>query len=139
MWRLDVERASVLIFEPDGRVRGPELFAAIAQGLARRDGLLGLVIRARELPGREIGASLVRHTRFVWAHRSNIDRVALATDSPLFGPGLGLAELVIGAELKLFAFVAVERAIRWCARPVTAALHVQLATAPGSLPQAART
>ena len=110
---------SVLVFEPEQDLRDADfeaLVAAVGGWLDARGELPGLVIHARVLPGwHELGC-VVRHVRFVRGHRNRIHRIALATNTPLLGVGIRLAEILVAAEVKQFVHGALDRAVRWAAR-----------------------
>lgn len=109
---------SVLVFEPEQDLRDADfeaLVAAVGSWLDTRGELPGLVIHARVLPGwHELGC-VVRHVRFVRGHRNRIHRIALATNTPLLGAGVRIAELLLSAEVKQFVHGALDRAVRWAA------------------------
>lgn len=75
--------------------------------------LQGLVIHAREFPGWENFASLVRHVRFVRDHHRRVRRVALAVDSTLASLAPRIAEHFVQAEVKSFAYDQLDTAITW--------------------------
>jgi SpoIIAA-like len=77
--------------------------------------LQGLVIHAREFPGWENLAGLLRHVRFVRDHQRKVERVALAADSKLAGLAPGIAEHFVEAEVKSFAYDELDNAIAWAA------------------------
>lgn len=110
---------SVLVLEPEQDLRDADfeaLVAAVGVWLDARGELPGVVIHARVLPGwHELGC-VVRHVRFVRGHRNRIHRVALATNTPLLGAGIRIAELLVAAEVKQFVHDALDRAVRWAAR-----------------------
>lgn len=75
--------------------------------------LQGLVIRARRFPGWENLGGLIRHVRFVRDHHRKIKRIALAADGELATLAPRLGEHFVQAEVKSFAYDAVDAAIAW--------------------------
>jgi hypothetical protein len=77
--------------------------------------LQGLVIHARRFPGWENLGGLIRHVRFVRDHHRKIKRIALAADGELAALGPRLGEHFVQAEVKSFAYDALDSAIAWAA------------------------
>lgn len=77
--------------------------------------LQGLVIHARRFPGWENLGGLIRHVRFVRDHHRKIERIALAADGELATVGPRLGEHFVQAEVKNFAYDALDAAIAWAA------------------------
>jgi hypothetical protein len=77
--------------------------------------LQGLVIHARRFPGWENLGGLIRHVRFVRDHHRKIKRIALAADGELATLGPRIGEHFIQAEVKSFAYDALDAAIAWAA------------------------
>jgi hypothetical protein len=107
------------------------LVDAVEDWLVTHRELPGLVIHAGRLPGRQILACVLRHSRFVREHRARIHRIALATNCSLPSAVMRLAELAIAAELKQFVYTACDQAVRWSARSrVRVAPHALPVTQP---------
>jgi hypothetical protein len=75
----------------------------------------GVVIHAREFPGWENIASLIRHVRFVRDHHRKVNRVALAADGKLVALAPRLVEHFVKAEVKSFRYDELDDAIGWAA------------------------
>jgi hypothetical protein len=75
--------------------------------------LPGLVIHARRFPGWENLGGLIRHIRFVRDHHRKIKRIALAADGELATLGPRIGEHFVQAEVKSFAYDALDAAIAW--------------------------
>ncbi|HEX5072729.1 MAG TPA: STAS/SEC14 domain-containing protein [Gemmatimonadaceae bacterium] len=75
--------------------------------------LQGLVIHARRFPGWENLGGLIRHVRFVRDHHRKIKRIAIAADGELATLAPRLGEHFIQAEVKSFAYDALDSAIAW--------------------------
>jgi hypothetical protein len=106
----------VIVVEPKQALRTADfdtLVAAVDESIASHGELRGLVIHAREFPGWENIASMMRHVRFVRDHRHKIRRIAFATDSKLASIAVGFAEVFVAAELKQFTYQALDQAIAW--------------------------
>ena len=106
----------VLVVEPRAALRVADLDALAAAADAWLDAhgeLRGLVVHARTFPGWENLASMMRHLRFVHDYQRRIHRIALATESRLAGAAQAFAELFASAEVKAFAYDALDDAIAW--------------------------
>jgi SpoIIAA-like len=77
--------------------------------------LQGLVIHAREFPGWENLATLLRHVKFVRDHHRRVKRIALAADSRLTSLAPRLGNHFVKAEVKGFAYDELDKAIAWAA------------------------
>ncbi|MDQ2707220.1 MAG: STAS/SEC14 domain-containing protein [Actinomycetota bacterium] len=77
--------------------------------------LRGIVIHAREFPGWENVAGLVRHIRFVRDHHRKVRRVALVADSKLATLAPHLVEHFVRAEVKNFGYDELDEALAWAA------------------------
>jgi len=81
--------------------------------------LQGLVIHARRFPGWENFGGLIRHIRFIRDHHRKIRRIALAADGDLASIGPRIGEHFVHAEVKSFAYDALDAAIAWAAGTAT--------------------
>lgn len=79
--------------------------------------LAGVVVHAREFPGWENIAGLLRHVRFVRDHHRKVRRVALAADSRLADLAPHLANHFIQAEVRHFGYDELDEAVAWTASP----------------------
>jgi hypothetical protein len=96
------------------RVEDIEALADVIDGwLSTHLSLHGLVVHATAFPGWENARGLVQHLRFVFNHHRQIERVALAVDGTLADVAATLAEHVVSAEVRHFAFTEVDAAITW--------------------------
>jgi hypothetical protein len=77
--------------------------------------LQGLVIHARRFPGWENLGGLIRHVRFVRDHHRKIKRIAIAADGELATLGPRIGEHFVQAEVRSFAYDALDAAIAWAA------------------------
>jgi hypothetical protein len=71
------------------------------------------VIHARAFPGLENLGALVRHVRFVRDYHRHVSRIALAADSKLASVAPRIAEHFVQAEVKVFGYEELEKAIAW--------------------------
>ena len=104
----------VLVAEIDRPLRAQDFDAlsVTADSWIEAHGRLhGLVIHARAFPGWENLSALFRHIRFVRDHHRKIQRIALAVDGKLASLAPHLAEHFVKAEVKTFAYDALDQAI----------------------------
>ncbi len=131
-----LDERGVIVFELHEALRTADFDALQRTADAYIDAhgaLQGLVVHTREFPGWENLASLLRHVRFVREHHRKVRRIALAVDSKLASLAPVLAELFVKADLKRFAYDALEQAIAWASgsaeeakvRPHDGAGHVR--------------
>ena len=80
--------------------------------------LHGLVLHAREFPGWENVEAMLHHFRFVRDHQKKIERVALALDGKLAAWAPNIANHFVKAEIKNFAYDALDSATAWAGGPV---------------------
>lgn len=112
--------AEVIIIEPQAALRAADfdaLAAAADAWLEAHGELRGLVVRARAFPGWENLAGMMRHIRFVKDYQRRIRRIALATGSRLGGAAQAFADLFVAAEVRAFAYDALDDAITWAGAP----------------------
>src|SRR6476661_11032096 len=96
------------------RARDFDELAVTADSWIEAHGHLGgLVIHARRFPGWENLGGLIRHIRFVRDHHRKIRRVAFAADGELAALGPRIGEHFVQAEVKSFAYDALDAAIAW--------------------------
>src|SRR6476469_9785945 len=96
-----MSESGVLVVEVTAPLRAQafEALAATADAwLETHDALPGVVIHARQFPGWENAASMLRHFRFVRDHHRAVRRVALAADGKRADLSAGLAEQFVHAE-----------------------------------------
>jgi hypothetical protein len=87
--------------------------ASVDTYLADHASLHGVLIHAEAFPGWENFAGFTAHIRFVRDHHQKIERVALATDSPIARVAEALAKHFAAAEIKHFPFADYEKALSW--------------------------
>lgn len=75
--------------------------------------LPGVVFHAHQFPGWENLAGLLSHLRFVRDHHRKVGRIALAVDGKLASLAPHIAEHFVKAEMKDFAYDALDSAIQW--------------------------
>jgi hypothetical protein len=112
--------AEVIVIEPQAALRAADFDAVAAAAdawIEAHGDLRGLVVRAREFPGWENLAGMMRHIRFVRDYQRRIRRIALATGSRLGGAAQAFADLFVAAELQLFPYGAIDDAIAWAGAP----------------------
>ena len=130
-----VPESGVLVVEVTAPLRAQdfEALAATADAwLESHDALPGVVIHARQFPGWENAASMLRHFRFVRDHHRAVRRLALAADGKLADLIPGLAEHFVHAEIKRFGYDDLDDAVAWAAGP--AAERAAIATVGTSEP-----
>jgi hypothetical protein len=89
------------------------LSASVDAYLADHANIHGVLIHAEAFPGWENFAGLTAHVRFLRSHHRKIERVALATDSPVARAAEALAKHFTAAEIKHFPFADYEKALNW--------------------------
>jgi len=122
-----VSESGVLVVEVTAPLRAQDFDALAATAdawLETHDALPGVVIHARQFPGWENAASMLRHFRFVRDHHRAVRRVALAADGKQADLIAGLAEHFVHAEIKRFGYDGLDEAVAWAAGPVTEAAAV---------------
>jgi stage II sporulation SpoAA-like protein len=122
-----VSESGVLVVEVTAPLRAQDFDALAATAdawLETHDALPGVVIHARQFPGWENAASMLRHFRFVRDHHRAVRRVALAADGKRADLIAGLAEHFVHAEIKRFGYDGLDEAVAWAAGPVTEAAAV---------------
>jgi hypothetical protein len=108
--------SGVLVVEVAAPLRAQDFDALAATAdawLATHEVLAGVVVHAREFPGWENFASMLRHLRFVRDHHRQVRRVALAADGTLADLAPHLAEHFVRAEIKRFAHDRIDTALAW--------------------------
>ncbi|MFB6439853.1 STAS/SEC14 domain-containing protein [Streptomyces sp. NPDC056411] len=110
----------VLVIEVERPLRAQD-FDALAETadswLRAHDALAGVVIHMRAFPGWENVGSLVRHVRFIRDHHRKVERVALVADTKVAALLPQLANHLVRAEVRRFAYDAFEDGIAWAAGP----------------------
>lgn len=110
--------SGVIVVEVKEPLRAQD-FEAIAMTadswLEAHGDLQGLVIHAREFPGWQNLPGLLGHLRFIRDHHRKVRRVALSADTKLAVLGPRIAEHFIAAEVKVFEFSELDRAVEWAA------------------------
>ena len=117
-----VPESGVLVVEVTAPLRAQDFDALAATAdtwLETHDALPGVVIHARQFPGWENAASMLRHLRFVRDHHRAVRRVALAADGKQADLIAGLAEHFVHAEIKRFGYDDLDEAVAWAAGPAT--------------------
>jgi len=98
------------------RVQDFDALATTANAWIEAHGKLpGIVIHAHAFPGWENISGLLHHIQFVRDHHRKIERVALAADSKWATLAPRIAEHFVQAEVKSFAYDALESAAAWAA------------------------
>ena len=111
-----MSESGVLVVEVTAPLRAQDFDALAATAdawLETHDALPGVVIHARQFPGWENAASMLRHFRFVRDHHREIRRVALAADGALAQLAPRLAEHFVRAEIKRFDYDELDEAVVW--------------------------
>lgn len=89
------------------------LSATVDAYLSKHARLQGVLIHARNLPGWADLDGFITHMHIVRAHREQIERVAVATDSRISGVAESLADHFRAAEVRQFAYDDESSALRW--------------------------
>jgi hypothetical protein len=111
-----VPEPGVLVVEVSSALRAEDfdaLSVAADEWIETHGELHGIVIHAREFPGWENLASVMRHVRFVRDHQRKVRRVALAAGGHMASIAPRLAEHFVQAEIRHFDFDALDQAIAW--------------------------
>lgn len=109
-------RDRVLILTPDGALTQEDLrrlSAAFDEMAADGRKVQGILICAREFPGWASFGAFRDHLRFVRAHQRFIERVAVATDSPILQTMPRLARIFLSPKVSVFEADEVETAREW--------------------------
>ncbi|MGW5114220.1 STAS/SEC14 domain-containing protein [Streptomyces noursei] len=112
--------SQVLVVEAQHPLRAQdfEALATTADGWLRtHDALAGLVIRTRVFPGWENLNGLIRHVQFIHDHHRRIERIAVAGDSKITALAPHLANRFVHAQVRHFAYDALDDALAWAAGP----------------------
>lgn len=83
--------------------------------LKDHDKLSGLVIHTRDFPGWASSSGFVSHLSFIKDMHSNIQRVAIASDSILASLAESLSKHLVSAEVKSFEYGELDSALAWVA------------------------
>lgn len=106
----------ILVLEPQAPLTKDDfsgLGAAADIYLSNHDKLRGVLIHSMAFPGWEDFAGFTAHMRFVRGHHAKVERVAVATDSPLAGLLESLGKHFTSAEVKHFTYLEKENALDW--------------------------
>jgi hypothetical protein len=106
----------IAILEPDGPLSESDFRSAakeIDSLIAESGRLKGIVIHAKSFPGWASFAALTSHLRFVKDHHKKVARVALATDSIAAHFAEFFATHFVSAEIRIFAYGDMDKAIQW--------------------------
>ncbi len=106
----------VLVLEPTAPLAAEDfdaLAAFVDPWIESHGGLSGVVIHARTFPGWETFGGMLRHARFVRDHERKVRRVALASDARIAEVIPRIVDHFVDAEVKHFAYTAVDDAIAW--------------------------
>jgi hypothetical protein len=110
--------AGVMVVEIREALRAQDFDAVAATAdmwIEAHGDLQGLVIHARDFPGWQNLAGLVRHLRFVRDHHRKIKRIALVADTEVASLAPRLAEHFVASEIKAFPYADLDRGIEWAA------------------------
>lgn len=106
----------ILEITPTGPLREQEIeqLAEELEGIRRRNRrLCGLLIHTKTFPGYESFSDVIAHSKLIKNRLDMVDKVAIATDSPV----AGLAELVgrslAKVDVKRFSYDAKDEAEKW--------------------------
>ncbi|MEO8385767.1 MAG: STAS/SEC14 domain-containing protein [Betaproteobacteria bacterium] len=106
----------ILVLEPQAPLTKGD-FGALSTAadlyLSNHDKLRGVLIHAKTFPGWEDFGGFTAHLRFVREHHEKVERVAVATDSPLAGLLESLGKHFISAEVKHFPYMDKAKALDW--------------------------
>jgi hypothetical protein len=111
-----MEKEGILVLEPMSALSADDfrgLTVAVDAYLTEHPTLHGMLIHAQNFPGWVSFAGLSAHLKFVRDHHKRIERIALATDSPLGTVAPELAKHFVSAEIRRFAYSEFEEALLW--------------------------
>lgn len=114
------EQASLAILTPQGTLSEADFAAArriIDPLIAQAGGLKGIIIHAERFPGWDSLSAMMSHLQFVHDHHRKLDKVAIATDSPIGSALQGLAQHFIAAQVRSFAYDELAQAKAWISGP----------------------
>ena len=117
-----IEPEGILVLKPDAPLRAADFAgpsARVDAYLAEHARLHGVLIHADAFPGWENFAGFVAHIRFVRTHEQKIERIAVATDSPMAKIAEALGKHFLAAEIRRFPFADYDAALAWLKGAVT--------------------
>ena len=111
-----MEAEGIVVVEPTEALSEDDfkgLATSVDAYLEQHDTINGLLIHAERFPGWDAFAGFTAHMKFVRDHHQKIERVALATDSPLGALAQALVKHFVSAEVRHFAYAEYDEALGW--------------------------
>lgn len=109
---------SILEVAPQGPLQAADfrsLASMVDPHILDEGNLKGLMISAEQFDGWESFAALIDHLNFVRDHHRSIRRIALLSDSPVFGVLPRILDHFVSAEVRPFAQAERNDALEWLA------------------------
>ena len=110
----------ILIVEPLSALAAEDyqaLTTEVNEYLAGHPDLRGILIHARVFPGWDSFAAFVAHMRFIRDVHTRVERVALASDSPIAAVGPAIAKHFVRAQFRHFPYAEYDDALQWLKAP----------------------
>jgi len=111
-----LDEEGIVTIEPYGALSKDD-FAQLTRDvdrlILREDRLHGLLIHSEKFPGWKGFGALLEHLRFVRDHHRKIEKVAICSDSSLFGLLPKLGGHFVNAEVREFSFADKAEALDW--------------------------
>lgn len=111
-----IESKGIAILEPDGELSSVDFENAaktIDPYIEKFGNLNGIIIYTKSFPGWDSFASFITHMKFIKEHHKKVSRIAFVTDSPIGSMAENIASHFINADIKHFAFDALEDSKQW--------------------------
>ena len=121
MLNVELDRENrVAVLEPQAALTKSDFEAAAAQIdplIEEAGSLAGLIIKVDHFPGWDSFGALASHMKFIKDHHREIKRIAFVTDSPIGNMAEKMGSHFVAAEVRHFAFQALEDAKAWILSP----------------------
>lgn len=114
-----MEPQGILMLEPRTPISKEDfegLSATVDGYLAQHAKLHGVLVHTKEFPGYENFDGFIAHMHFVRKHHTQVERVAVVTDSMLASIAETLGKHFIAADVRHFPFADSPRALLWLQR-----------------------
>jgi len=122
MLKTTLDREHMLaVLEPDGALDREDFDNAVGRidpFIEEHGKLNGIIIYTESFPGWKDFAALSRHITFIRNHHQKIKRLAFVTDTEVINYTKTIASPFIEAEIKVFPYMAFEKAKAWVAAAV---------------------
>ncbi|MEO7129584.1 MAG: STAS/SEC14 domain-containing protein [Rhodoferax sp.] len=111
-----MQAEGILVLRPSAPLSKEDfsgLSAVVDAYLSEHARLHGVMVHAKGFPGWENFGAFTAHMHFVREHHKQVERIAVATDSPLASIAELLAKHFTSAEIRHFPFADNAKALEW--------------------------